>query len=119
DIWRGTGESSTESRRLKKQEWDRLTSLITQYQLPCEMSEGSFSFGRSMYVYDHSEVPGVKPELLILITDDHLPLPKGKDRFEDKELEEILAPFTHSEANTELLAFYDLELPRELTSYRY
>lgn len=126
-------EWANESRRLTTDEWGTLQDILREHKPICTLANANWGFGCGMsilavppHVYPGADT---KPERLLSITKDHLPLegrtmsdgkkmvPADRTHFEDGWT--AFTPFTHSEENARLLKEYGLEPPKSKGHYEY
>ena len=125
DIWRRTApdrfgtRTAVESRRLTEAEWIQVRVVLCEQPVAIQMINACFGFGCGIRVWDHPPFPGLPPELLLVVTKEHLPLSEGKDRVLFDEGWERLSPFSHNDENAERLRLLELPEPREKHHYEY
>jgi hypothetical protein len=105
-----------ENGRLDAEEVEHLTRLIERHRLPCVLGSGPYG-GLFMRIFDHSDFPGVAPDLLLAVGEKHFELPAGFDRWDERF--EWFSKFTHSDSNRDVLAFYGLPAPGPRERYEY
>lgn len=109
----------TEKRSMTRQEFKRLERLIRAHELPCLPGGGTFGFGFSLTVCEHSASPGVKPDVIIVITGKQLPAALFGASPSNDEIWAAFELFTHSPRNREILKLYGFDKPRERAYYDY
>lgn len=130
---RALREWHTESRRLTPDEWGTLQEILREHKPICMLSNACWGFGcgLTLYATPPHVYPGAetKPECLLSITKNHLPLegrtilsgkkmvPADRTTFDDGW--DAFSPFTHSEENAKLLKEYGLESPKAKSHYEY
>lgn len=105
----------SDKRKLKKSELNKLLKLIISNKLPCILHSGPYG-NLSMSVYDHSDVPGIKPDRLFSLGEKHTRLPERTawdTRFE------WFAKYTHSIENQQIVDFYKLPEIKQKGYYEY
>ena len=112
------GTFSTEKRQLTDEEFKRLKKLIRKHELPCLPGSGTFGFGFSLTVYNHSPDCRIKPEPVIMITGKHLRQIKPGAKHWGK-IWATFEPFTHSPRNREILMWYGLPQPLSRKELEY
>jgi len=108
-------------------ETERIYSLVLSHRLMTRMSSGTFGlpgYGFQVYQNDDPPCPGAEqpPELLLIVSDKHLPYPKGTKGDNQKELNFAwteFSRFTHSLENRDLLKRHRMSAPRERQDYDY
>ena len=111
---------SRKKRHITQEELRRICKVIRKNDLPCEMHRNGS--GPMITVYAHPPVPSVPVEKVFTLEYGDLPVNwkegvHGKDAW--KNAWDVFSPLTHRKRNLELLALYDLEVPREYASYIY
>jgi hypothetical protein len=109
-------------RRLKKKEWKRIRKAIIEGKLPVEMVSTSMFGGVGICIYRHPCQPGLDHEVVILITQDHLPgkrEPGPSMGNCSRDAWKKFSKITHTDENKIRLKRYGLREPREASSYDY
>jgi len=118
---------------LTKEEFERVLNCIEKYKLVAEMVSTHMFGGYGMQLYEHELYPGTGPQLLVLISEDNLPVPTRYDRILGTAQEppkrkpgsgrddawEIFSRYTHSEQNRKWLKEYKLHRSEERVHYDY
>lgn len=106
-------------RLLTNEEKRRLFSLIKRHNLPCVIDCGSFGFGLSLTVYNHAIIPGVQPERLICITDQHIVPPTVRGDEAKRMRAKLFSHFAYTEENRRMLAYYGFPPPSTIEQCEY
>lgn len=110
-VWESRASFSEEKRRLSEDEFQRLLFLVKGYSLPVSLISARYGFGLGIVVWGPEPpavYPGVelRPEVLISITNAHLPVSLSKDRkdrvlFDDAW--DVFSPIVYDPHNQALL----------------
>lgn len=135
NVRHGPQRWSSEARRLTPEEWATLQEVLRTHKPICELHNACMGFGCGMAVYAEPPrvYPGadVRPEFLLDVTKDHLPLTvcdlrepgeRGADCRDRTFFEDgwrAFSPFTHHPDNARLLAAYGFESPKSKGYYDY
>jgi hypothetical protein len=99
--------------RLTQEQVTRITKLVRGHLLPCAMGSGPYG-DLSINVYEHVDVPSVRPAILFGFHELHLGWNYNwEERFEE------LSKLTHTPENENICRFYGLPLPRPREQYAY
>lgn len=121
------------SRTLSKDEWSRLLKVIEEERLVVQLIGTSMFGGYGIRLFEHPSFPGLPPEFVATIIEDHLPLPtryehalgevkpipkkrsgQGRD-----DAWEVFSKMSLKPRNIEWLKEYGLELPQDRSHYDY
>lgn len=103
-------------KRLSKNDQEFVLGLIGKHVLPCILRSGPYG-ELSFSVFNHSPVPGVPPERVISLSEEHFGL-TGDARDWQRRFDKM-AKITHSDRNREVLAFYQFLPPGPASDYEY
>ena len=122
DLWTRVTERKMshafEKRVMTPEEKEKALGLIRAKCLPCVLGSGPYG-NLFLVVYDHSELPGVPPEIVAIFGDRHFP-ETAKTTFATWLTSwEFFSALSHSKKNREVIAFYGLEAPKGLEYYEY
>ena len=121
---------ASETRRLTNEEWALVQEIILEHKPICYLHNACWGFGCGMALYEEPPLvyPNtlVKPDILIDITKEHLPIPKREagsteldDRTSFQDGWNAFSPYTHNEENTKLLVFHGFGKPKPASHYDY
>jgi len=116
DRFGSTHSFESHKRKLLKEELKRVLKLVVDHRLPCVLGSGPYG-NLSMSIWDHSDVPQVRPDRLISLGEDHVGLEKGFDRWDDRF--KWFSAYTHSDEVRQVLAFYNMPMPEPKLRYEY
>lgn len=108
-----------EARALKRSEWERVRRVIEERRLPATVINVHFGFGIALAVFEHSPVPEIKPELLLVVSFEQLPGTRENDPNRWDKAWKAFHPIVTRKANLEVLSFYGMDPPRERQHYEY
>jgi hypothetical protein len=97
----------------------RILDLIGSHVLPCIMCSSVYG-SLSIDVADHPFAPGITPERIISISEDHFNkfnIGPGFDKWGDRF--DAISPLTHNDRNRQICEYYKLPLPGPKSSYGY
>ena len=113
-------------RQLKKREWKQVKKAIAEHKLIVEMGGTNMFGGVGIWIHEHPPMPGIdKPELILNLTQEHLPGKTGKKGSEPTqgacltEAWEMFSELADTDQNLRWLKQYGLELPKSASSYDY
>jgi hypothetical protein len=102
--------------KLTKTEREWILDLIGEHVLPCVLHSGPYG-ELSFAVFDHSSLPGIHPEQVISLSEEHFGL---RGTFKDWQKRfDALSKVTHSPRNREVLTFYKFPEPGPASDYDY
>lgn len=112
-----------EARELGKIELFYIEKIINEEKLVTQMCTSGMICGYGMVISNHPIFPGAPLEMLLYLTEKHLPLNtwrkstnQGQGRDDSWEL---FSKFTHSEQNKTWLKMYNLPFSQSRESYDY
>lgn len=109
----------SEKRRVTEGEWKKLVEIVSELNLPCEMTNACMGFGFGVRVYLSSPYPGTPPERLLTVTSDHFSDPtKARPDGDDKSWGRF-ERLVYSESNIRLLEFNGFGKPKTKSYYDY
>lgn len=104
---------------LSSEDEDKVLSLIASHCLPCVLGSGPYG-GLFFRVFDHSDHPGVKPDCIAVLDEEHFGRFGAGSTFKEwPERFSAISLITHSGRNREILAFYGLPEPGPASQYDY
>lgn len=129
-LWRETAPDRFQRRyswptevTLTPEEIDRFKKLIIQHALPCTLGEGQHG-DIGIHIWRHPSVPGLKPEIIVSIWENHIPgLKEDRSRGIGNTSRKVWKFFhdqiAGTERNLELLTLYGLPKPKPIEDYDY
>lgn len=136
DLWpegqkKHNGPGMVAYRVLTTKEIQEITRIIEERRLLTYMISTSMFGGYGMEVFAHPEFPGLPPEYLLAVIEDHLPRHTRYDELTDRPIPEkkpgrgredawiLFSRYTHSEQNREWLKQYHMRPPQHRNYYDY
>lgn len=136
DLWpedkkKHNGPGMVAYRVLTTGEVQEVVRIIRERQLLTYMISTSMFGGYGMEVFAHPAYPGMPPEHLLIIIEDHLPRHTRYDELMGRSLPEkkagcgredawvLFSQFTHSDQNRVWLRHYNMRPPQDRSFYDY
>lgn len=124
-IWRrshdrfGHVHSFPKDGEMPESDRSKVLRLIGSHVLPCVLGSGPYG-GLFFHVYDHSDVPGIRPDFLAGFDEDHFGrFGHGAGLDEWQKRFDAVSVITHSDRNRQVLEFYGLPEPEPASRYEY
>ena len=120
-------------RTLTQQEWAQVVLAIEEHRLIVEMFSSSMFGGYGVHLYIHPTYPGLPPEGVLTLVEDHLPLPTCYDHILGTaqtipkrhpgcgrdDAWEVFTKFAHRDKNVAWLKQYGLRSNQSRSYYDY
>lgn len=113
-------------RQLTDGEWAAIEKLLSTEGSGyfCQMSNSEFGFQLALAIFQDALFPGVHPDCVFLVRPNIMPGYDDDNRKSHPEerwnrMWDVFSKYTHSERNKRILAFYEMEEPKNKVHYAY